>query len=162
MLEKFGNWNLAGNLINNLQNDIENANKITLQRISIFARDKAVGYMQQQNLGWQPLSEAYKEIKIRDGKSNKILIATSSYFQSITAWVWNNNVAIAGVKKTVTNEEGEIIANIAKVHEYGSTVRNIPARPLWKPVYNATVKWIRTEQLFTKVFLERNKRKYNT
>lgn len=158
-VKKFGNWNLAGRFINNLKSDIEESNRVTLQRISIKARDTAVKHLRNQDLGWVSLAPETRRRKQNKGLSEKTLIATSSYFQSITAFSTSTH-AYAGVKKTAKNKDGEIIADIAKVHEYGSKTRNIPARPLWRPTYKETVRYIRSSGIFAKAFLDRRKKRY--
>lgn len=159
MIKKFGNWNLVGDLVNNLHQDIKESNKIMLKRIGLEAEKRAVDHLQKQDLSWEALKPETLKRKTKKGLSEKILIATSSYFQSITSWA-DSQTAYAGVKRTARNKEGQEIANIAKIHEYGSKVRNIPARPLWKPVFREMIAYIRRENLFAKAFLDKVKKKY--
>ena len=158
-MEKFGNWDKIGNIINNLDKDINASNEIALKKISLQAEKRAVDHMSKQDLGWKPLSEDYKKRKAKKQLSEKILIASSTYFQSITSWS-DKKKAVAGVRKNVKNKDGVVIADLAKIHEYGSKSKNIPARPLWQPVFREMRKWIRTSKIFTKTFLERQKKKY--
>ena len=122
----------ASRMINNLAHDIEIIQMEGMRQIGLEAEKTAVEYLQKQDLGCKPLSERYKALKKRKGLSEKTLIATSTYFQSITSWTTKQAIYV-GVKRNVKNKDGEEVANIAKVHEYGSVKRNIPARPLWKP-----------------------------
>jgi hypothetical protein len=146
-------------MINNLSNDIEKSNDLMLKRIALKAEQMAKDHLQKQDLGWEALKPSTLKQKIRKGLSEKTLIATSSYFQSITSFN-DKNAAYAGVKRTARNKEGQELANIAKIQEYGSKVRNIPARPLWQPVFRAMIRYIREKQLFAKAFIDYAKKKY--
>lgn len=140
-IKRIGDWRNALALVANLNNDMERARKITLKRVGLYAEGKAKKHMSKQDLKWLPLKPRTITAKVRRGESEKTLIATSSYFQSITSWVKKDKVLI-GVKRNVVNRKGQVIANIARVHEFGSSTRNIPARPLWKPVLKETVKFM--------------------
>lgn len=172
-MQKFG-FDVVNNAINNLSRDIQKINLIEMQRIGLQAEKKAVMHLRNQDLNWKPLSERYKKRKTgersrtrKDGGqgkrlkklSDKILIATSSYLQAITSWA-TKDVAYVGVKRGVKNADGQEIGNIAKIHEYGSIARNIPARPLWKPVYDEMQKEIRNRPSFGARFVEYFKNKY--
>ena len=101
------------------------------------------------------------EAKIKKGESENILVATSTYFQSITSYV-KGNTAYAGVKREAryTGKDGsEEIAKIAAIHEYGSESGNIPKRELWKPSLEETLQWTVDNNNPVKIFLDRIKRK---
>lgn len=171
-LEKIGDWVKVRKLTRNLKADLSEVNKKSLAKVGLFAERQAVMALQRQELDWQPLSEKYLEAKKKRGESEKILIATSTYIQSITSQVGGQmlrdangkfmgkaaqkmsgtklpeNVVFAGVLKDVKDENGEEIANIAATLEYGSEKRNIPARPLWKVVYRRTGQWLAFTNLF--------------
>lgn len=159
---KFG-FGAVGNMINNLRNDIENIQHEELRQLGLKAEQKAVLHLRNQDLNWQRLSDVYLRRKNnKKGKrlSEKTLIATGSYLQSITSWATKDAVFV-GVKRNVKNNEGEDIANIAMIHEYGSTARNIPARPLWGPVMNEMQGDGALRINLTTAFLRYFKRKYN-
>jgi hypothetical protein len=107
--------------------------------------------MSAQDLGWTPLKAKTVAQKLREGKSELILIATSSYFQSITSWV-KEDTAYAGVRKGIKGKDGQQIDAVAAVHEYGSPTKNIPARPLWKPTFDETMKWHNSHNMPEKLF----------
>ncbi len=125
-------------VVQQIATDIENIKREPMRQLGLKGEALAKGHMRDQDLGWQSLSPKYLKRKQQSKKgkrrrSEKILIDTSSYFQSITSFTTRDTVQI-GVMRGVKNEDGQEIANIAKVHEYGSTKRNIPARPLWQVV----------------------------
>jgi hypothetical protein len=82
---------------------------------------------------------------------------TSSYFQGITAWV-EGNTALAGIKRGTSHPDGGFIDVIAKVHEFGSVARNIPARPLWQPTFAETMKWTVKNNNPVTIFLDNIKK----
>lgn len=144
---KFGDWNKAINLTSNMNTVIDRSIRTTLMQISARAEAMAVKFMSDQSLKWEPLSRKYLTQKQRKGLSTKILIATSTYFQSITSQT-NGYTGFAGVLKQIRNKDGEEIADIAQVHEYGSIGRGIPPRRLWHVVYVEMRKFIKTSRIF--------------
>jgi len=141
-MRKIGNWAGARKLTSSLGLEMEKARFLSLMRWGLKAEGLAKTHMSKQDLGWKPLKPETISRKIRKGYSENILIETSSYFQSITSWVDKKSATVfAGVKKVARNKDGEEIANIAAVHEYGSRSGSIPARPLWQPVFEETMEW---------------------
>ncbi len=144
-IKKTGDWTKVGFVIANLAVEMNKARQICLKRWALKAEGLALGHMSKQDLGWVSLNPKTLAAKIRKGHSENILIATSSYFQSITSWVdESQGIAYAGVKKQAKSSDGEVLADIAKTHEYGSDAANIPARPLWQPVFTETMAWLKT------------------
>jgi hypothetical protein len=96
-----------------------------------------VMHLKSQDLGWKPLTDRYRRRKRRFKRggrlSEKTLIATATYFKSITAEKFSPFEGAVGVLRQARYQRGEKIANIAMVHEFGTKNRRIPARPLWKP-----------------------------
>lgn len=160
MFKKTGDWEKVKRLIKELAPEFQRARVKSLKRFGLKAEALAKLHMSKQDLGWPPLKPSSLAAKIRKGYSENILIASSSYFQSITSWV-DDTTSYAGVKREAKNAEtGEVIANIAAVHEYGSRVRNIPPRPLWQPVGKETITWARTENNPAIFVLEELNRRY--
>jgi len=147
----------AKRYMSNLHNNIvEEIGKATAKNVRL-AEDTVRGHLRSQDLSWKPLSPDYAEAKARTragkrsyfrgarrgrraarrkgGKrlSEKTLIATSQYFNSITSEIISPYEAGVGVARRKRYKGGEKIANIALVHEYGSKDGKIPARPLWRP-----------------------------
>jgi hypothetical protein len=136
-ITRIGDWTRIGGIVNSLRSEAIKSREIALKRMGLTAEKIAKGHISAQDLKWSPLSIKYKAQKVRQGMSENILVATSSYFQQITSWTSDGTVYV-GVKKMARNKEGQELANIAAVHEYGSTVANIPPRPLWKPTLGET------------------------
>ena len=132
MINRIGNWDKVTSIINNLENEAKKASDISVKRWGLTAERIAKKHISAQDLGWQALSQRYLDSKVKKGYSNNILVRTSSYFQSITSWTMQG-YAFVGVKREAKDSYGNVIANIAAVHECGSITANIPARPLWKP-----------------------------
>jgi hypothetical protein len=145
---EFGNWESAKRFYSAAtKSQIETAKKRALQKIAVYAEAKAVEYMRSKQGEWAALNPKYLAKKIADGLSDKKLFRTSSYFEAITSFV-QGNIVFAGVRKGEVNEKGELLTNLAAVHEYGSSVANIPARPFWADVVKDTLKWIDDKDLF--------------
>ena len=141
MFTRFGDWRKVQVLIGKLSKTFKEAQIEALTKVGLFAESRAKKHISSQDLGWKPLKPETKRNKQRDGYSTSILVHTSAYFQSITSWRKGDTVYV-GVKKVARGKEGENIANIAKIHEYGAPKNNIPARPLWRPVLKESVQWL--------------------
>lgn len=159
-IRRTGNWRGIGALIDNLEKECKIAVDTSLKRFALKAEGTAKKHLRDQDLNWKPLKPATLAAKLREGYSEKTLIRTSSYFQSITSWVdKTKDVAYIGVKKEVKEPEGRYIHLIARVHEFGSMSGNIPARPLWQPTLEETIEWHKKNNNPATIFL-RNIRKY--
>lgn len=146
-MHKFGDWDLVRNMSQRMPGIIDRSTKQTLMQITLKAESMAAKFVASQSLSWQPLSKKYLDRKRRKGLSNKILIATSTYFQSITSQV-KGNVGFAGVLKQVRGDDGEVVADIAKIHEFGSIGRNIPPRRLWFVVFKHMRQFLIKNRIF--------------
>jgi len=145
--EKFGEWDKANDMFNRFDERIAVGRKRAISKSVLFAEGTAKKHLRNQDLNWQPLKSETVERKERKGLSNKILIATSDYFQSITSFA-DSNQGFAGVRKRVKNRNGDPITTIAMAHEFGSTKNNIPARPLWRPTLRKTKRWMSRTKVF--------------
>ena len=118
-----------------------------------LAATKWISIFENQDLGWKALNKDYKDHKKRKGLSTNILVSSSAYFQAITSFTKGKRVNV-GVKKAARDKEGNEIANIAAIHEFGSSKRNIPARPLWQPTLEETTKWL-AKNGFDKIIIKK-------
>src|SRR6478609_1146619 len=150
-MKKVGNWNAALALASGLKDNLSKATNKSAAMFGLIAERIAKDHIANQDLGWEPLSEAYLDRKIAEGHSEFTLVRTSTYMQSITSWhedfLPKSLIGYAGVKRGVfeKSEDGEQVevANLAKIHEYGTD--NIPARPLWGPTLKeALEEWSRS------------------
>ena len=108
------------------------------KRIGLFAEGEAKRMIRNQDGSWSPLNAKYLKYKTTKKKfgrnqSEKVYVATSSYFQSITSFVRGGNVFI-GIPTGAKYPNGQSIALVAAVLEFGSVSKNIPPRPLWGQV----------------------------
>lgn len=173
--KKIGDWNKVASLVFSISKEMERARETSLKRFGLKVEGLAKTHISTQDLNWKPLSPAYRNKKLgsygrttKSGRADRrftkkrsenILVATSTYFQSITSWVHGETV-YAGVRREASYADGAKVANIAAVHEFGSPSRNIPARPLWKPSYKEAIAWHKSSNSPEKIFLENIKKKY--
>lgn len=155
-VEKDGDWDKVNTLVNNLQKELKMSQLLALKRMGLLAEKIAVTHISKQDLGWKSLSSNTISEKIRLGYSEDILVRTSTYFQSITTYV-KEDVSYTGVRKNVTDDNGNVVADIAAVHEFGSVSANIPKRELWKPTMKESSKIIVSGDKFDPrlIFLKR-------
>lgn len=146
-ISMIGDWDRVRRIAQNINNDMEDAASKSLKQIGLVAEKISKQHISRQDLKWEPLKSSYKKRKRKQGYSTKTLVRTSTYFQAITSFTTGNS-AHAGVKRSAKSKEGEELANIARVHEFGSPSRNIPARPLWRPTFQETKQWISEKKPF--------------
>jgi len=158
-IKRTGNWNGARRLTQNLQKEIVLANTTTLRQIGLKTERLIIKWIERQPSSWPPLSDKYKRYKSKKGYSNLMLRRTGDMINRITSYATPEMVFI-GVKKNVKYKNGEEIANVAAVMEFGSKKRNIPLRPFLSPAHSVMLRKIREERLFQKMLLENLKKKY--
>jgi hypothetical protein len=154
--KKVGDWTNARRVVNSLRYHVEAANIEALGRLALKAEAVAKEHISNQDLPWAKLSPKYLAKKIRKGQSENILVADSTYFQSITSYT-RGRAAYAGVPSNASNTEGKNLGKIAAYLELGSPARKLPARSLWLPTFNETVVWGRTNLKISDIVKERLK-----
>jgi len=143
-----GKWGDKRMFFNNLTSTVwKDVKKTCLQRVGLQGEAIVIENIDKFQSTWADLDKDYAKYKQRKGFSNKKLVKTSMYFQSITSWT-EGNVAYIGIKKTARNKDGESVANIARVMEFGSKARKIPARELWKPSKENLRQWLKKNDVF--------------
>lgn len=153
--KKIGDWKGMDLITRGLKGNFDQASDKGLSQLALYAERVAVKHITSQDLKWQKLRPQTLALKARKGLSNKTLIATSDYLQSVTSFRIKK-VAFAGVKKEARNKDGRKITQIAAVHEFGNN--DIPARPLWRPTGQETVKWMLEKKLFSELVMKRIRR----
>lgn len=143
----------ARNFMRRIKPEMILAKERSLKNFGIKAEGIAVKHMSKQDLGWKALTPAYLAQKIRMRRSEKTLISSASYFKAVTSWAEKDRVYV-GIKRTVTNADGEVLADIAATMEYGSKKMSIPARPLWGPTLKEAIAWHRAHNLPEKLFIK--------
>lgn len=160
-IRRFGDWKKAQNMSNNLKKDINHANTVALKQIGLKTERLVVKYIQSQPKTWPPLSEDYLRRKERQGDSNLMLRKSGTYINSIRSSVEEpKKLVFVGVKKEAVSDEGEVLANIGAVLEYGSEKINVKPRPHFEPVKKQMLRKIKTEKLFTNYLNNELRRKY--
>jgi hypothetical protein len=127
-----------------------------------------VNHLANQDLGWKDLSESYKAVKERkfkkraakvrkskrkDAPVQKILIDTSTLFQSITSFAKDGKVHVGVPAGDKYADGGKSLAYVAAVHEFGVESRGIPARPLFKPSRDELKQWCKDNYLLANTFI---------
>lgn len=150
-IKKVGDWNLMDRLTNVMKHDIGDTLETEMKQIGLEGEAKAVSHIKNQDLSWKPYKDnKYSESKSRRGLSDKMLVATSDYFNAITSWAKGLS-AYSGVRRRVKNRDGDYIDVIAAVQEYGSKKGGVEARPLWRPVYKEMLSWIKQRNIEKRV-----------
>lgn len=153
MIQKTGDWEAFERLQKQLNTEIKKAVKQAQMQVGLKVVSIVKHHLQAQDLAWVPLNKEYLERKVKKGYSEKTLIKTSTMFQAInstTKSIGGKQVVFAGILRAKVDPKGNIIANIAALHEYGSKSRVVPERPLWRPSLGQTVQWMLTEKPFNK------------
>lgn len=139
-VELIGDWNKAINLMYQLPLLIkEGSLKGQIAAAKQFRRIVRRHIRNNgSSLGWVPLKESYKKKKGRAGfPVNRIYYASGSYYNNIKVWSKDGQTFI-GVKartKSLSTKSSLTLGQIARILEYGSDARGIPARPLWIPSF---------------------------
>ena len=124
-LTRVGDWLGTRSLIYGLDKRFDAARIIAVGRWAAHAERAAIKHISNQDLGWAPLKQFTLDEKKEKGYSLSTLVRTGTYFQNITSYT-RGRTAYAGVKRQVVTEDGKSVADIAKLHEYGSLALNIP------------------------------------
>ena len=152
-----GDWAKALAVTKQLKKVADDSVKEGLTKAALFAEKTAKKHLSKQDLSWTPLESKYRRYKERKGYSTNILVRTGAMFQSITSNV-DAKTAFVGVKREAKDSDGNSLANIAAVHEFGSTKQGIPARPLWQPTLIETATWYRNGNSIEDIFMSKIKR----
>lgn len=110
-------------------------NRSVAQEAQLLRRMMVSGIRRQAPGGkkFLPISEATKKRK----KSSKALIDKGDLIRSINVQpLFGGQAYFVGVHKNSGMKNGEPIANIAEVHEFGTKDGRIPARPYLRPAFS--------------------------
>lgn len=146
----YGDWKAVAQKLNAMPEKVDDAMKLALSQTVLKGEKIAVMHMKNQDLRWRKLNKAYKALKVRQGKSDKILVASSTYIQSITSFT-AGGYGFVGVRRGIYQKGADLeLANIALIMEYGSEARGIKPRKLWKPTLMELRAWIESSGIFIK------------
>lgn len=186
-VRKVGDWDKARKLVNNLDIDIKQSQKVVLRKVGALAERFMVKWIQRQPGIWPGLNKKYLSQKVEDGYSKLMLRRTGTMINNITSEEKYPQVFV-GLKRGLKYHEGirqdkngvyrntkgqyvtkkaageaaaeKEVANIAWIMEFGSEKRNIPARPFLRPTLRYMIWKISRENLFGKYLLEHLRKKY--
>ena len=138
-LSRFGDWDKARRMLTNGFNQrlALAIRKATIKNALLLVREIQRGIRSQAPGGKQfaPLAEA----TIRRKGSSKALIDTGFLVNSITQKILSDG-AFVGLLRTSISKDGESVANIGAIMEYGATINHpsgavivIPPRPFLHP-----------------------------
>lgn len=105
-------------------------------------RDELRDAIRNQEFDWEALSPRYARKKEREGLDSRIYIARGDYLNAIVVRrkpVRGKVVFTVGVLPG-QHYSGLTYVVLARIHEFGSEKMNIPARPLWRPIWS---RWVR-------------------
>ena len=85
---RIGDWQKIGTLIANLGGLAKESQQESLKKFGLKVEATAKGHISKQDLGWKELKPATVARKAAKGLSEDVLVETSTYFQSITSYVF--------------------------------------------------------------------------
>lgn len=138
---KFGDWAKTRNLLYRVEGVLRIASAKAQKSAAQKLKRIVLRHIRQNggSIGWPPLSVDYGEYKESLGyDASNILYMTGLYYKSIGVWGVGDRHYVGvkhGVKNRFKGGNNLTVGQIATILENGSTVKNIPPRPLWKPSY---------------------------
>jgi phage gpG-like protein len=140
MVKLFGPWNWAAFTLMTASRRIKTAaDRALMQEAQFLRREIVVGITKQAPGGqpFVPLADATIQRRKRGGfGGTKALIVTGDLRNSIQVTKVGTNGVFVGILRTAQHRGGELVVNIAKIHEYGAPRAHIPARPFMQPVFD--------------------------
>lgn len=137
-VELYGDWAKTRRVLNGLDSAIL-IGQLRGQKSALNKLEAIIKRHIRENgsqLGWQPLSKAYKKRKKRlGGDPGKMLRLSNTYYNNIKVWS-KGTTSYLGVEHHIRNQTTGghyTVGQIASILEHGSGP--IPARPLWAPSF---------------------------
>ena len=142
-VERFGYWDKTrARLGNQLGARLAQAIREATRKNALMLRREIVKGIRSQSPGGKPFI-ALAESTIKRKGSSKALIDSGFLINKITERLLGDK-AFIGLLRGSTNQDGEDLANIGAIMEYGATIEQpngvvivIPARPFLHPVLDA-------------------------
>lgn len=128
------------NFVNVFSNTVLETTARRMNKLATKFRDKLVSVIENQSFNWKPLSEKYKERKIKEGYDPRIFIRTGDYIDSITVFrdVYRDKGVVYSIGVEDREHKGEDndinLVLLARFLEFGTS--KMPARPHWRPVWS--------------------------
>jgi hypothetical protein len=135
-VELTGDWKQLKRVLDNASPGLRKESRRAIGRQLKRVEAAVLSHIDEQDLDWAPLSEAYAERKEKAGLSPDTLRASNQMYSNITTAQENDFSGAVGVMRGVKTGEGEELTDIALIHEQPEDDgKIIPARKLWKPTY---------------------------
>ncbi len=156
-MRRTGDWHRVRNVTSHLAQEMLAARDLCLKRFALKAEAIVKGHISAQDLGWRPLRAKTIALKAKKGQSTNIYVASGTYFRNITGWV-SGNTALVGVRRGARGDNATDLGQLARMLEFGSVVKKIPARKLWQPSMQEAVEWTLKNNNPARVTVERLRR----
>uniref|UniRef100_C6E6Q8 Phage virion morphogenesis protein n=1 Tax=Geobacter sp. (strain M21) TaxID=443144 RepID=C6E6Q8_GEOSM len=136
-VETTGDWKRLKAVLEQASPKLKRESRRTIGKQLKKIEAKVLAHMDDQDLGWEELSEGYAEKKERAGLSPDTLRATNQMYSNITTAQDDDYSGAVGVMRGVKTGEGEELTDIALIHEQPEDDGKVmPARKLWKPTFD--------------------------
>ncbi len=135
-----GDWSKAKEVMRQLPTFVTVLQATLVDGVSQEYYNRLKDHFESQDLNLEPLSQWYSQWKAKRGLDSRILIATGQMLREIGIHD-DGSGKFVGIKGGKRHRSGIDIALLALLHEYGSTARGVPARP----VYRVTVQELKRE-----------------
>lgn len=125
--------------IKNISVALGEAKKKISEDFARHSERKIKSTIYKQKFDVPPLTPQYLKWKTSHGLSNRILIATGQYVRSIKVKKMGSSWFLI-VPPEKHADSDLLMSEIARILEFGSPARNIPARPIWAQTARALEK----------------------
>jgi len=130
--ERTGAWDRVERILANLERDAAVAIEATLGRLGGFYEGQVQKGIVSQAPAGEPFEPLAASTILRKGSSSA-LIHHGDLLGAITSKVLDGAVFV-GLLRTAKGREGEDLANLGEIHEFGTKDGRIPARPFLGPI----------------------------
>lgn len=100
-----------------------------------------VQHIQDQDLPWKALDDAYKKRKKREGFSELIWVRTGTALETVRVFEIDSQSYFVGWVRGTESADGEDMVNIAAVMEFGPDDDPGRARPVVEPSVEELAEW---------------------
>lgn len=159
-VQKYGDWGKALEIMRGIEAKYDRAVTRGLNRVGVYVRDKIKRGIRDQAPGGKQFAPLHPATIAAKG-SSKALINNGDMVGAITYKITSPEQVFVGLLRTAKNKQGEELANLGHIHEYGRIVKvtpkmrgylgavlgihlkpdtiaiTIPARPFLQPVLDA-------------------------
>lgn len=147
---KYGEWTRAGIALKFLSTEIAKRSEKQLMEDAKEIKDKLVGHIDSQDLGWKALSED----TIRQKGNSKIYVESGYLRDNLDVRRVKGDTVFIGASFGKKHPSGVQFSDLMNFHEYGTS--SIPARPLIRPTWEEVEPQVRKnwEDMLKRIFRE--------